>query len=488
MGLTVDQARRLADQLCMELLARSGEVSRATKYYRGDQPLRFASAEFREYFGKRYESFSDNWCQVVADAPVERLTTIGVQPYGVEEADDESWRVWQHNGLDVDSQLGYLGAGNGGRAFVLVWGNPDDEETPEVTFEDASQAIVAYRAGSRRDRVAAAKWWQDGSREYVTLYTKTELWKFERSLQKNDKSPAMQVVDDQVREWGLREIADEPNPQPNPMNTVPMVELPNRPLLVGEPISDILGVAKMQDAINLLWAHLLTASDYASFPQRVVLGAEMPKMPILNQAGDVIGEKPVDLKKFAVDKVFWIEDENAKISEWTAANLTNYTNVLEVAVGHIAAQTRTPSHYLIGKISNLSSDALIAAETGLVMKSQEKQLWYGGGEREMFALIARAQFNPGKARALSAGRVKWANAETRNQAQLADSLAKLKGIGFPFEWLADKYGLTPPEIVDLMAMREREAALDPVSVAMNGKDPFAPDPAAEDPAPPAGEE
>lgn len=469
MALTLERARRLADQLCMELLGRSRDVDLATRYYRGEQRLRFASSEFQEYFGKRYGGFSDNWVQVVADAPVERLTVTGVTPYGADEADVESWRIWQMNGLDVDSQLGFLGAGNGARAHVLVWGNPDDEETPVVTFEDAGQSIVAYRPGSRRDRIAAAKWWQDGNREYVTLYTTDELWKFERSLQKQTKTPAMAQVDEETREWDLRDTGDEPNPQPNPMGVVPMVELPNRPLLVGEPISDVSGVIAMQDAINLIWAQLLTASDFASFRQRIILGAEMPTIPILNEAGEVVGEKPVDLKKFAVDRVLWVEDENAKIGEWNATDLANYTGVLEVAVGHLAAQTRTPSHYLIGKISNLSSDALIAAETGLVKKCEEKQLWYGGGLREAFRLIALAQGNEAKARALGAGTVLWKDAETRNRAQLADSLVKLKALGFPFEHLAAAYGLTPPEVATLMAMREREAELDPIGQMMNGK-------------------
>jgi hypothetical protein len=38
--------------------------------------------EFRKYFANRYDEFSDNWVQVVGDAPVERLTVIGVKPYG----------------------------------------------------------------------------------------------------------------------------------------------------------------------------------------------------------------------------------------------------------------------------------------------------------------------------------------------------------------------------------------------------------------------
>lgn len=457
------EARRLVDALEMELLRRRPEIDRNNDYYKGCQPLKFASKEFQKYHGGRYRDFSDNWVQVVADSPVERLTVTGVQPAGADEADAESWRVWQVNALDADSQLGFLGAVTSGRSFVLVWGDPDDDETPVVTFEDASQCIVAYEPGSRRRRRAGLKRWQDGGREFATLYLPGEVWKFERPiLSTREKSPQMADVDEELRRWRPRDMGDEPNPQPNPMGTVPLVELPNRPMLADDPISDVAGVVAMQDAVNLLWAQLFTASDYASFPQRIVLGAERPMMPVLNEAGEVIGERPVDLEKFAVDRILWITGEDAKIAEWAAANLKAYTDVIEVAVGHIAAQTRTPQHYLVGKMANLSGDALIAAETGLVKRTEEKQLWLGQGLREMFALVALAQGNEAKARAVQAGRVLWADAESRSQSQLADALLKLKQIGFPFRWLAGRYGLTPTEVAEVIAMREAEAAMDPI--------------------------
>jgi hypothetical protein len=94
-------------------------------------------------------------------------------------------------------------------------------------------------------------------------------------------------------------------------------------------------------------------------------------------------------------------------------------------------------------MANLSGDALIAAETGLVKRCQEKQLWFGQACARVFQLIALAQDNTGKARAIRSGEVLWADTESRNRAQLADSLVKLKSIGFPFEFLAVQYGLTP---------------------------------------------
>jgi hypothetical protein len=475
---TEADARRLVDILASELGTRAGLVTRNSNYYRGKHPLRFASKEFREYFAEQYAGFSDNWVQPVSDSPVERLTVVGIQAAGQMEADSELWQVWQRNGLDADSQLGFLGAVTSARCHVLVWGDPKNPDLPVVTFEDASSSIVAYEPGSRRRRRAALKMWQDGMCEYATLYLPTEVWKFERPLGPGPKkSPQMAEADKALDAWEPRETEDEPNPQPNPIGVVPMVELPNRPLLAEDPISDVSGVIAMQDAINLLWAQLFTAADFASLAQRIVIGAEVPKMPILDANGQKVGERPIDLKKFAKDRVLWLENPNAKVDSWPAANLTAYTEVITVAVGHIAAQTRTPQHYLIGKMANLSGDALLAAETGLVMKAKEKQLWFGQALREVFQLIALAQGERAKADAVAGGMVLWADAETRSIAALTDSLLKLKQVGFPFEFLARRFGLTPTEVSDLMAMREREAAADPVSALLAGKPGLAPPPA-----------
>jgi hypothetical protein len=469
---TEEQARRLVDVLATELTSRSGAVLRHDRYYRGKHPLRFASDEFRTYCADRYEGFSDNWVQPVADSPVERLTVTGVQAPGDVKADSELWEVWQRNGLDADSQLGFLGAGNAARSFVLVWGDPSDEDTPCVTFEDASSAVVQYEPGSRRRRRAALKMWQDGFSEYATLYLPTEVWKFERPLSAGDKkSPQMAEADAVVQSWTPRELESEPNPQPNPMGVVPMVELPNRPLLASEPVSDVSGVIAMQDANNLIWAMLFTTADYASLEQRIIIGAEIPKVPILDANGQKVGERPIDLKKFVTDRILWLENPEAKVESWNAANLTAYTDVIEVAVGHIAAQTRTPAHYLIGRMANLSGDALIAAETGLVKRVEEKQLWFGQALREVFQLICLARGEDAKGKALAAGTVLWKDPQSRNLAQLTDSLLKLKQIGFPFEWLALRFGLTPTEVTTLMDMRAREAELDPVAAIMGGGPP-----------------
>ena len=461
---TMEQALRLVQLLEAELIQRSRAITRHDSYYRGEHPLKFASDEFAKFHGDRYRDFSDNWVQVVADSPVERMTVSGFQASGETEADRDLWKVWQVNGLDADSQLGFLGSVIHGRSFMLVWGNPKDPDVPVVTFEDASQCVIGYEPGSRRERRAALKRWQDGGEDFATLYLPDEVWKFSRPrlLQNGEQSPQMLDVDEEMKRWTPRAL-EEPNPQVNPMGVVPMVELPNKPVLAGDPISDVHGVIAMQDAINLLWAQLFTASDYASFPQRVIMGAERPVIPKLNSEGEVIGTQPVDIEKFAVDRVMMFNGKDVRIGEWQAANLAMYTGLIEVAVGHLAAQTRTPQHYLVGKMANLAEGALLAAETGLVKRTEEKHIWSGQGLREGARLIALARGEDAKADALRSGRVLWKDAESRSHAQLADALLKLKQLGFPFEWLALRYGLTPTEVADVVVMRERELEADPVT-------------------------
>lgn len=487
MPLTLDQALDRTRKLYDELAARRPDIVKADEYYRGKQPLRFASDKWREYHAERYDRFADNWCGPVANSPQERLRIDG---FGLDDdpalSDTERalWRDWQLNNMEQQSSQGFLGSLTGGRSFVLVWGNSDDE--PVATWERADQAIVAYDVEHPGLRVAALKTWCDGDDEYATLFVKDEVWKFERKAYKQAtkgtgyqssnpvekaffQNTAGLIIPYTSGESGWRPRDATPNPMPNPFGIVPMVEFPNRPMLGGAPLSEISGTMAMQDAINLLWAYLFTAADFASMPARVVMGQEPPKLPILDESGQKVGERPVDMKKLAEDRILWLTGQNTKIGQWEAAKLDVFTNVIESAVAHIAAQTRTPPHYLIlGKgMVNVNAEGMKAAETGLVMKVQEEQLFYTPATREVFRLFALARGDDGVAEQCRIGAVKWKDAENRSEAQVVDALQKLKDMGFPFRWLAERYGLTPPEIERVIAMRDTELANDPLTLATN---------------------
>jgi hypothetical protein len=201
----------------------------------------------------------------------------------------------------------------------------------------------------------------------------------------------------------------------------------------------------------------MNALDYASLPQRIVTGADIPRIPVLNEAGEVIGYRVVELDTLIKERILWIPGEGAKTAEWSAANLDVFSSVIERAIEHIAAQTRTPPHYLIGKVANLAAEALTAAETGLVSKTNERITYCTPAVRTVFRLVALAQGDEGKADAARSGVVMWADTQFRALAQKVDALAKLAQIGFPFAWIAEQYGLEPSEVDRVLAMRKQEA-------------------------------
>ena len=181
-------------------------------------------------------------------------------------------------------------------------------------------------------------------------------------------------------------------------------------------------------------------------------------MPIMDASGNVVGEKTVKIDDLANGRLLWLTGQTTKIDQFDAAKLDVFTAVIEEAVGHIAAQTRTPPHYLVANkgLSNLSGDALVAAETGLAKKVQEQQMFFSPAIRRVFRQIALVRGNRALADEARRGTVLWRNAENRSENQLADSLIKKKQIGYPFEWLLMEDGKSPEDIKQIIAMRDKE--------------------------------
>ena len=465
MPLTYEQALSWVERLYERIAGRQDEVDRFDRYYRGEQRLVMASDIWAEFHAKRYSQFADNWCGVVTDAPAQRLKPAGLSldadMGNVSEAERTLWGDWLRNDMERQSQQGILETLKSRRSFILVWGRDGE---PVMSWEDPSQVAVAYDPETR-DRVAAVKTWVDDDTEYATLYTADELWKWSRPLRQDVGlviPPGMRSAMDRGG-WEPREVAGETFPLRHPLGSVPIVEVRNRGPLRGDPLSEIGGVVPMQDAINLLWAYLFASADHASFPARVVMGMEAPSIPKLDEDGVDTGQRiPVDLKSLANGRLLFLNEEGASptIDQWEAAKLDVFTDVIEVAVGHIAAQTRTPQHYLIlGRNANpAAAEALTAAEAGLNAKVQDLQLFLGADVREAFRLAALVRGDRALAESVAQGSIVWEDSENRSEAQKADAATKWKSVGMPLEPLVEKYwSRDPKEVERIMAAAEAEA-------------------------------
>ena len=455
------EALRLTQRIYTRLNARRPDIEKREQYYNGVQPISFATAEWKKANADRYTGFSDNWCAPIVNAEAERIKYTGIKIKDSVDAAKALHEEWLINEMDMQSSQGFVTTLATSRSYVIVWGDSNDE--PVVTWEHPSNVEIEYDFANPRIRRAALKTWVDEKLEYATLYGPDEVFKYERPRPNVPNERDSQVAQTRIHAasdggWMPREVAGETWPLRNPMGEVPVVEFSNRPTLKGEPVSEIQGVMPMQDAINLLWAYLFLAADYASMPARVVLGLTPPMIQILDDAGKHIGDKPADMKALSEKRLMYLPGDGGSIAQFDAAKLDVFTDVIELAVGHIAAQTRTPPTYLATNkgISNVNGDGLKASEIGLNKKVREFETFTDPAMRETFRLIALAKGDRSLARMARLAVPSWMNPEIRSEAQMADALLKKKQMGYPLEYLMELDGLDPLEVERVIAMREAE--------------------------------
>jgi hypothetical protein len=155
----------------------------------------------------------------------------------------------------------------------------------------------------------------------------------------------------------------------NPIGVVPMVPMLNLPNMLGGGMSDLQAVLALQDAINKLLADMLVNSEFVAYPQRYATGLEIPTDPATG--------RPLDREAFlsSVSRLWVNEDPNGKFGQLEGSDGLGYVRQIEALVQHIAAQTRTPPHYLLGQSGAFpSGESLKATETGLVAKVRRKQV------------------------------------------------------------------------------------------------------------------
>ncbi|MGW4181247.1 phage portal protein [Streptomyces albidoflavus] len=427
------------DRLYDQLQSRTKYVERMRSYCSGDHPLPTLPDKARSAFQKLLRHARSNYVGLVADATSERIQVDGFRLGGVEVGDEELWRIWQANSMDADSDMLIGEAVRVGRSFALVAPNPEDPSTPLITAEDATQAIVAYRPGSRRVRAAGLKCWLDdwGGLLMATLYLPDAVYKYE--------APALKSGSVGKPKWAARQVDGEAWPAPNPLGLVSLVELPNRPDLLGEAHSEIEDVLDIQDRINKTLIDRLMAQEFSAFRQRWATGYELPE--------DEHGQ-PVEPFRSAVDRLWVAEDSAVKFGEFGATDLTPYLKAAEADVQHMAARTRTPAQYLLGQLSNVSGEMLRATESGLVSKVRQRQRPLGEGMEEIARLALRAS---GDTRDLERLEVIWHNPEFRTEGELVDALVKMSTLGVPQEALWERWGASQTEIAQWSRLRNQAA-------------------------------
>lgn len=408
-----------------------------------------------------------NWTSLVIDSPTERMGVDGFR-FGkakggksAKTADEDANRIWQENQMDADSDLVHYGAMSQRRAFVLV--EKGDEGRPVLTHETPRQVAVEHAQGNRRQLAAGLKMWRDDwtGNTRATLWTPDSIYHF---VTKSD-APVFGDRTATLRQWdawSTPNVSD--GMEVNALGLVPLVPFINRRNRRPEGFAEHEDVLSIQNRINLSLINLIAAMKYGAFRQRWAAGLEVDEDPV---TGAKIQPFQLDIRKL------WTTDNpEVKFGEFDATDLRPYIAAVESAVQDLAAISRTPPHYLLGQVVNVSGDALKAAETGLVSKVRDRQRNFGESWESVMRLAFKVLGDEQRATAYDAETV-WRDPESRSISELADAAVKKSSAGVPWRQRMEDMGYTPAEIARMEVDRASDAlnatpATDPQPASLQG--------------------
>lgn len=464
-----DRARAVNQDLLNALAtisdARSKRYTTARNYYDGEQGT-LLTDRAKSYLERSGLKYAENFCSTVVDALAERLalsgvtTDLGFEPTpeeiaAGEQPEDEfaDW-LWEQfdrsRGDELQSDV-HQEVTQTGDAFVIVdW--DDEGKRPRMTFNYADMLTPVYED---RQMVCAAKAWNSTKVSPVNprgvavrrlnLYwpDRVEKW---FTLAKDDDSKAEWV------EW--MDAGDAAWP-------VPWVDASQQPL--GIPVFHFANVRKkdafgrpehwgtipQQDRLNKELLDLASVMDSQGFPQRYASGVS-------------------DTSSLTTDPgTVWSSDNpTATYGQFPAADPSGPLKAVESTLIRIATRSRTPAHLIYISSGYPSGESLKTAESGLVAKCKNRQVYHGGTWAEVMRMLSLVALSFGAAEERPPGltvddvrkssiNVQWRDPETRNEKEHLDSLVTMQTLGVSDDTIL---GMIPG--IDAAAEREKKKAAD----------------------------
>lgn len=389
-----------------------------------------------------------NWTALVIDSPAERLGVEGFRFGDKSEADDDANDIWQANAMDAESELVHYGALSQRRSFVLV--EDDGTGKPRMLHKTARQVAVARDPMNPRKLRAGLFIYLDDwtGQSRATLWTPDEVHDFVSDL--TDLAFPLNAA--RLDSWAAFTLpSGKETSGPNTLGEVPLVPFVNRRNRRPDGFAEHEDVLSIQNRITTGVIQLMAAGRYGAFRQRYAAGLEVDEDP-------VTGKK---IEPFQLDiRTLWTTDDPAvQFGEFSATDLRPYVAAVESAVQDLAAISKTPPHYLLGQVVNVSGDALKAAETGLASKVKSKKREFGESWEHAMRLAFRVMGDPraDEARAETI----WADSESRTVSELADAAVKKSTAGVPWRQRMEDMGYTPQQISRMEIDRASDAMLTP---------------------------
>jgi hypothetical protein len=433
--LTVLEQR---DRLLAQLAGQRAHTAELWDWYRGQQELPDVPARYSQAYQLFLQSSITPWARLVVDAIAERLRVQGVRDASNPDAAAEAWRAFVRGRLNADQRLVYTEALITGTGYASVSRRDDGAVwiVPESSFEVTHEPDL----GDRQRVAGALKLYPlDYGHEFwmCELYRPEATYRWMTELESHRRRNGGFPIDDEAT--ANRLAWTELETLRNDVGAVPIVAFENRVNVVSGGASEIEDCIPVLQRIDRTTLDLQLASHYSSFRQKWATGLQVPRDPDTGQ--------PIEPYSAAVSKLWVNENPQGSFGTFDASDLNQYLTAIDSHIASLAAISRVPAHYLMTRnLANPpSAESLVAAESGLVAKCQDRQGTYGESWETAFWLHAAMSGHPIEIEELE---VVWVDAEKRSPSIVADAAVKLQTIGVPQEALWAYIGATPQQIAE----------------------------------------
>jgi hypothetical protein len=347
------------------------------------------------------------WPRVYLDSIEERLDIEGFRMRGSDQSDERVRHWWQANGLDEKSGLGHLEAFKHGAAYITV-SAPDENdstrdpdvpifhvESPKHMYADidsitgkVTRALRLHRSpGSSIDDRATLL--LPNETVFLNKGTGYDPWTVDRKIEHNLGAVLVQPL---VNRRGITE-----------------------PLGSSEIVTELRTIT---DAAARTMMNMQAAAELMAVPQRLLFG-------VAREALQANPNDPGSVLEAYFARIIAIEDVDASATQFAAADLRNFVDVLQELSKQAAAYTGLPPQYMTVASDNpASAEAIKSSESRLVKKAERKHRGFGSDWENAIRLgmLVIDRKIPKEAHTIE---TMWRDPSTPTFASKADAVVKL---------------------------------------------------------------
>ncbi|MDR6794378.1 hypothetical protein J2X12_002885 [Pseudarthrobacter oxydans] len=240
----------------------------------------------------------------------------------------------------------------------------------------------------------------------------------------------------------------------------------------------------VQDRVNQTAFDLLVTQTFSSFKVRWAAG--LVGEPLLNEDGsfrlDADGRQQYGPVEVSQSRMLTVDDPASKFGTLDETPLDGFISALEAAIKQFAVIGQLPPHSLLGNMSNLSAETLVAAMAQTMRFGHVLKTTWGASHQSLLRLTAIDMQLGEKAEEDYTSEVRWRDMSDNTLGAVIDGLGKAATmLGIPQRGLWSRVPNTTTQeikewedMADDQRVEEQFAGTDPVAAARRQQPAVAP--------------